>query len=102
MSLSVTSWPQAFDLRIAHESAAGTSVNSNCLGSNGIIKQVRVDNTQGDQDVFIKIKDALSAANSEEADWMFRVKSGQDRDYLLRKCWLFLSRPYLLGHDRSS
>ncbi|QDP58849.1 MAG: hypothetical protein Unbinned80contig1000_58 [Prokaryotic dsDNA virus sp.] len=77
MSLSVTSWPQAFDFRIAHENAAGLTVNSNCLGSNGIIRQVQVNNSQGDQDVFIKIKDALSAANNEEADWIFRVKAGK-------------------------
>ena len=89
MSLSVTSWPQAVDYRIVYESAAGTTANTNATGSTGTIKQIKVDNSQGSQAVFLKVKDGLIASVNDEPDWLFRVGSGEVETISFQECGHF-------------
>ena len=86
MALSVTSWPQSFASRVVYDDAVGTTVNSNCTGSTGVIQMVIVDNTEGDQEVFLKMKDGISATVSDEPDWLIRTASGKIGTVLLNSC----------------
>ncbi len=89
MALSVTSWPQSVGLRVVHEDAIGLSPNQNCLGSGGTIKLGVFDNSEGSADVYIKIRDAISASSAEEPEWIFRVKAGKKEVVYFESCGSF-------------